>query len=240
MLNKATKRPKSIGWKLLLLLLLVSIGIATLLRERPTIAIITYPPQINFLLEKTVSRDFYSRRTLKPQVSYLFWRNISDAECGYTSTAPHYASNSAGFWGGYNSHFSYPENVAMIFDGIEEDPCRFNRVTFVPVDLANGEKLYQSMGCDGCHGNLDAPDSAPVGPWLGNIAQTGTTRRQDMSAPQYIYESILEPNAFIATECPNKLCSSPSAMPGNYGARFGYYAQDIADLLAYLLKNTIE
>lgn len=239
MLNKATKRRKSISWKLSLFLLLVSVVLAMLLRERPIITIITYPPQINLLLEKTIRRDFYTGRTSKTQVSHLFWRNISDEECGSSSTARHYVSNSAIFLSEYTS-FVYPENVAEFFDGIEKDPCRFHRVTFVPVDLVRGEELYKVMGCEGCHGTLDNPNSNPVGPWLGNIAQIGAARRQDMSAPQYIYESILDPNAFIVQECPDKPCLSPSAMPTNFIARFSFNPPDLVDLLGYLLKNTME
>ena len=55
-----------------------------------------------------------------------------------------------------------------------------------------------------------------------------------MPAPQYIYESIVEPAAFIAPECKGGLpCVTPTAMP-EYASLMDL--QDAADLLGYLLE----
>ena len=43
------------------------------------------------------------------------------------------------------------------------------------------------------------------------------TRKPGMSAKDYIRESILDPNAFIAPDCPDGPCKSPSLMPPNFG-----------------------
>lgn len=107
-------------------------------------------------------------------------------------------------------------------------------------DAANGPQLYEvTLGCAACHGNPDEPGSNPVGPWLGNIANVAADRVAGQSAEQYIYESILNPNAFIAPECANdQPCLEPSAMPANFGDRMSL--QEMADLIAYYMTLTNE
>ncbi|MEM7112972.1 MAG: c-type cytochrome [Chloroflexota bacterium] len=103
-------------------------------------------------------------------------------------------------------------------------------------DAANGEALFTTYGCSGCHGDPNGTaDSASVGPWLGDIATVGSTRVEGLDAEQYVYESILNPNAYIVEECPTGACASPSAMPANFAARIGGAPADMADLLAYIL-----
>jgi mono/diheme cytochrome c family protein len=70
---------------------------------------------------------------------------------------------------------------------------------------------------------------------LGNIAVEGTDRIEGTSAAQYVYESILHPNDFIAPICANDLpCNDPSGMPANFGDRMSQ--QDLADIIAYLMS----
>ena len=59
-----------------------------------------------------------------------------------------------------------------------------------------------------------------------------------MSAEQYIYESILDPNAFIAPDCPTGPCVDPSLMRLDYGGVFD--EQDMADMVAYMMTLTGE
>ena len=75
--------------------------------------------------------------------------------------------------------------------------------------------------------------AAPMGN-LGNIGNVADTRVDGQSAARYIYESILEPNAFVVSECPNGPCADPSVMQAsNFGGRMA--EQDMADLIAYYL-----
>ena len=54
------------------------------------------------------------------------------------------------------------------------------------------------------------------------------------SAPQYLYESILEPWAFDVTRCdPGTSCAPPAAPMPFYGEVLSLH--DAADLVAYLL-----
>ncbi len=100
-------------------------------------------------------------------------------------------------------------------------------------DVASGEELYQSAGCFACHGQIGSPNSAVVGPYQGNIANDAATRIAGTSAEQYIYESILDPNAFIAPDCPNGPCNDPSQMRLDYGDVLDQ--QDMADLVTFLM-----
>ena len=105
-----------------------------------------------------------------------------------------------------------------------------------PGDATNGQNLYQINGCVGCHGDPTNPASATVGPNLGNIGNDAATRVPDTPAEQYIFESILNPNAFIAPECPNGPCAQPSVMRADYGLVLS--EQDMADLIAYYMTLT--
>jgi len=105
-------------------------------------------------------------------------------------------------------------------------------------DPANGESLFlspQPYGCSSCHGNPDGSIPAAVGPNLGGIGEAGATRISGYTAAQYIYESVLNPTAFIAPECPNGPCPPTSGMPPNFADRLGTNPQDMADILSYLL-----
>ncbi len=106
----------------------------------------------------------------------------------------------------------------------------------LPIGKApRGRNLYVGVyGCVACHGDPDVPDSNNVGPHLGAIATVAGERIEGVEGPQYIYDSILEPGAFIAPECKGGVpCSEPTAMP-EYASLVDL--QDAADLLAYLLE----
>lgn len=103
-------------------------------------------------------------------------------------------------------------------------------------DASRGAQLYdQVYACSACHGDPHLPDSNNIGPHLGSIGIVAETRVKDEPAAQYIYESILNPDAFIAPACKGgSPCQTPSAMP-EYSSLVNL--QDAADLLAYLLEQ---
>lgn len=62
-------------------------------------------------------------------------------------------------------------------------------------------------GCTACHTIPDIPNAVgQVGPDLSNVASNAATRREGYTAEEYIRESIREPNAFIAPDCPTGPC----------------------------------
>jgi cytochrome c2 len=110
----------------------------------------------------------------------------------------------------------------------------------VPGDAANGQTLYEkTYACTSCHGDLATDGSNSVGPWLGNLAERGSSIVEGYGAADYTYESILNPNAHIAEVCPTGPCNSPSAMPGNFSIRISD-PQSMIDLLTYILGDTLE
>jgi mono/diheme cytochrome c family protein len=74
-----------------------------------------------------------------------------------------------------------------------------------PIDY--GRTLFTTRGCAGCHTLESVSAVGDEGPNL-----TGIASRADAD---YIRQSILEPNAVIATGCPDGPCES-GVMPGNY------------------------
>ena len=62
------------------------------------------------------------------------------------------------------------------------------------------EELFTSMGCAGCH-NLELlkmqTTVRPVGPNMGNLAENAAVRIEGLSAEEYVYQSIIDPNSFI-------------------------------------------
>jgi hypothetical protein len=106
----------------------------------------------------------------------------------------------------------------------------------LPIGKAGrGARLYgATYGCSACHGDPEVPDSNNIGPHLGRIGTVAAERVQGMAAEQYIYQSIVEPDSFIAPECKDgRPCQEPTAMP-EYSSLVT--VQDAADLLAYLLE----
>jgi hypothetical protein len=99
-----------------------------------------------------------------------------------------------------------------------------------------GRELYDGVyGCIACHGDIEVPGSNNVGPHLGRIGATAAGRIEGTAAAQYIYDSILAPNSFIAPECKDGLpCQEPSAMP-EYASLMTL--QDFADLVTFLLDQ---
>ncbi len=107
-------------------------------------------------------------------------------------------------------------------------------------DPGRGEALYDSneLGCASCHeGGIVAP-----------ITEGTATRAAErvaaipelagITVEQYLVESILQPNAYLVPNEGSAIYSSNgiSVMQQNYSDRID--AQDLADLVAYLLQQT--
>lgn len=97
-----------------------------------------------------------------------------------------------------------------------------------------GSALFHGrLACASCHGDLARVEGPRIAPFLGDFARVGATRVAGKSAAQYAYESLLDPNAFIAPECVAGVpCARPSVMP-LYGE--SVTQQEMADLVRYLV-----
>lgn len=97
-------------------------------------------------------------------------------------------------------------------------------------DAANGEQLTVSNGCIACHSLVEG--QTLVGPsWYG-VGSHAATRVAGESAPFYLYQSILEPNAHVVEGF------TPDLMPKVYADTLS--TAQIADIVAYLLSLTAE
>jgi cytochrome c551/c552 len=106
----------------------------------------------------------------------------------------------------------------------------------LPVDFAaalananpsQGETIALVNGCVGCH-NFD-PSVAMAGPTWQNLADTAANRRPGESPALYVYESIVNPGAYVVPGYPS------GVMPANYQELIP--TEDLADLVAYLLEH---
>ncbi len=95
---------------------------------------------------------------------------------------------------------------------------------------AEGETLYQSQGCMGCH-SLD-PNVQMTGPTWHNLGNVAVSRVPGESPAQYLDTSIVNPSAHVVTGYPDNI------MPKNYGEVLSIQQQ--ADIIAFILTQTQE
>jgi mono/diheme cytochrome c family protein len=96
-------------------------------------------------------------------------------------------------------------------------------------DPAQGFELYQvTYGCAACHGDFSQPEWDGTGPWVGETAELAPRDVEGATAEQYVYESILNPSAYVVDGYPE------GAMPANFALRMGDNPQHMADILAYI------
>jgi mono/diheme cytochrome c family protein len=139
--------------------------------------------------------------------------------------------------GSGSAYFPVPEPVEHAHLRPRGVPLPGDARILLPIGKASrGQRLFDGpYACSSCHGDPKVPDSNFIGPHLGDIGIAAGTRSKELSAEQYIYESITDPELFIAPKCKGGVpCESPSAMP-DYGSLLDL--QDAADLLAYLLEQ---
>ena len=93
-------------------------------------------------------------------------------------------------------------------------------------NVDNGKDLFAKQACSACH-VIEAGKPATVGPNLSNIGNRAAARKPGYAAEQYIWESILNPNAFLAPGF------GAGIMPQDFRQKLS--DQDLKDLIAYLL-----
>jgi mono/diheme cytochrome c family protein len=93
---------------------------------------------------------------------------------------------------------------------------------------ARGRQVFLASGCTGCH-TIDGVSTGIVGPNLTKIGDVAATRKDGVSAEEYIRESILNTNAFVVEGF------QPNLMPQNYSQQLSNNQLD--DLVAFLLAQ---
>jgi cytochrome c2 len=91
----------------------------------------------------------------------------------------------------------------------------------------SGAKLFVSQGCSGCHSVQK--DQRLVGPSFYGLWGRAATRKPGMGAKEYLYESIVNPNAYVVEGFQSGL------MPPTFSKTLK--PQDMADLLAYIERD---
>ncbi len=104
-----------------------------------------------------------------------------------------------------------------------------------PIDGETAEEIILNAGCSVCHQIGALGEAGKVGPDLSDIGRAAGQRRPGLAAADYIRQSILEPNVYLAPHCPNSACL-PNIMPQDYGHRLT--AVQIETLVTFLLAQT--
>jgi cytochrome c oxidase subunit 2 len=89
---------------------------------------------------------------------------------------------------------------------------------------ADGEAVFASAGCGGCHAFAPAGTDAQVGPGLDDLAAAAGQAGQEPAA--FVREAIVDPNKVLADGY------QPNVMPGTYGESLS--TEELDALVAYL------
>jgi hypothetical protein len=103
-----------------------------------------------------------------------------------------------------------------------------------PIEGGDAETIILNAGCGSCHAVGTLGEGHKVGPDLSYIGLTAGSRVPEMTAADYIRQSILEPDAYLAPECPNGECL-PNIMPQDYARRLS--EQQVDAVVGFLLDQ---
>jgi hypothetical protein len=103
-----------------------------------------------------------------------------------------------------------------------------------PIEGDDAPTIIQNAGCTACHQIGELGEAHKVGPDLSDVGLTAGGRVPGMTAEAYLHQSIVQPNAYLAPECPNGPCM-PNIMPRDYAARLR--PEQIDTVVAYLLAQ---
>jgi hypothetical protein len=92
-------------------------------------------------------------------------------------------------------------------------------------ELFEKAALGSAAGCKTCH-SLE-PGVIVIGPSLAGIGGSAGTRLENMTAEDYIKESIMKPDAYLVEGFPS------GVMPSSYGSQLS--TEEVDSLVSYLL-----
>jgi hypothetical protein len=103
-----------------------------------------------------------------------------------------------------------------------------------PIEGTEPEEIMLNAGCTSCHQIGALGESHKVGPDLSDIGWAAQGRVEGMTADAYILQSIIDPNVYLAPECPNGPCLA-NVMPRDYGQRLSSDQQAL--LVTFLMEQ---
>jgi mono/diheme cytochrome c family protein len=95
-------------------------------------------------------------------------------------------------------------------------------------NAAAGKTLFTANGCASCHRFKAADSTGAFGPDL-DTAPTQDAKKAGEALPAFVEQSILDPNAYVASGYPKNL------MPSNFGKRLS--KSQIQDLVAFVVSG---
>jgi hypothetical protein len=95
-------------------------------------------------------------------------------------------------------------------------------------------EIVRISGCDNCHLIGDLGEAGKVGPDLSSIGVLASQRVPGESATEFLRNSIVDPEAHLAPDCPNGPCLA-GIMPGDYAKRLT--DEQIDTLVDFLLEQ---
>jgi mono/diheme cytochrome c family protein len=116
------------------------------------------------------------------------------------------------------------------------------RPTAVPLtpEQEAGKQVFLKQGCIACH-TIKGVATGAVGPNLSKIGSDAATiiasaeykssKGKATTPEEFIHESVVDPNAYIAPQCPTGSCAA-NIMPQTFGTTIP--ATDLNNLVAYL------
>jgi mono/diheme cytochrome c family protein len=173
-------------------------------------------------------RDFFHKRMILHVTLLILAAVILLAACAPNPRAQLISPNMVPEGAGGEFVRPTPTPVPSIADLSEEEILAGlpdDVLAAFPGDPASGQQLAVLNGCVGCH-QLD-PTQAVTAPSWHNMANVAVARRPGMSPAAYLYESIVEPNAYIVQGYPAGI------MPQNYDQSLT--TEQIVDIIAYML-----
>ena len=103
-----------------------------------------------------------------------------------------------------------------------------------PIEGQSPEDVILNAGCGACHAIGPMGEGGKVGPDLSAIGVIAGERIPGMSAEEYLYESIVDPDAYLVENCPNGPCFA-NIMPKDYLTRLTPEQIDV--MVAFLLEQ---
>jgi mono/diheme cytochrome c family protein len=91
--------------------------------------------------------------------------------------------------------------------------------------ITRGFQVFNERGCGGCHA-IDGISTGTVGPNLTEVGTIAASRVPDLSAEEYLRQSVLEPNAYVVEGF------QPNIMPQNFDELIS--PEQLDDLVAFL------
>lgn len=117
------------------------------------------------------------------------------------------------------AEIAVPTPVALAADTYQDTVAAL----LADANPANGALWVEKYNCIACH---RAGAENNIAPPFAGVAERAPTRRQPLTAPAYLYESITQPAAFVVE-------GFTPAMPQNYPDLLA--EQELGDIIAYLL-----